>query len=126
MNPMARHIRTEQDMESLAIHIAQLKSVKPEPTPNFGGDSIKGKAHFASCGACHGADGGGNTDMNSPSLLIGNDWYLFAQLKKFDHKIRGYSPSDTGGSIMINSVKVLNGDEQMMRDVVAYIMTLKK
>ena len=126
MNPMARHVRTEQDMESVALYVAQLKSVKPTSTPDFGGDSVKGKANFATCSACHGANGNGNLDMNSPALNNSNDWYLLAQLKKFDHKIRGYSTSDTGGSVMINSVKVLNSDEQMMRDVVAYIMTLKK
>ena len=45
--------------------------------------------------------------------------------KKFDHKIRGYTTKDTGGTTMTASVKVLQSNEKMMRDVVAYIMTLK-
>jgi cytochrome c553 len=63
--------------------------------------------------------------MNAPSLRNNNDWYLLSQLKKFDKKIRGYTTKDTGGTIMTGSVLVLQSNEQMMRDVVAYIMTLK-
>jgi cytochrome c553 len=63
--------------------------------------------------------------MNAPSLRNNSDWYLLSQLKKFDKKIRGYTTKDTGGTIMTGSVFVLQSNEQMMRDVVAYIMTLK-
>jgi cytochrome c553 len=125
MHPMARHLKSVMDLESVASYVASLKPRKPEPTKGFGGDPAKGKADFATCSACHGADAAGKVEMNSPSLRNSNDWYLLSQLKKFDKKVRGYTTADTGGSIMIQQVKVLNSDEQKMRDVIAYIMSLK-
>ena len=48
-----------------------------------------------------------------------------SQLKKFKNGIRGVHPDDEYGSVMANMVLVL-ADEQAMKDVIAYIKTLKK
>lgn len=125
MHPMARYVKSVKDLESLAFYVASLTPDDPKSSVSFGGDPVKGKASFATCTACHGADGAGNLQMNAPSLRNNSDWYLLSQLKKFDKKIRGYTTKDTGGTIMTGSVLVLQSNEQMMRDVVAYIMTLK-
>lgn len=126
MNPMARHVKTEADLKSVAEYVSKLSAPKPAPSENFGGDAAKGKASFASCAACHGANGEGNPVLNAPALNNANDWYLLSQLKKFDKGIRGYSDADIYGKTMVASVKVLQSNEATMRDVVAYIMTLKK
>ena len=47
-----------------------------------GGDAAKGKAAYAICLACHGADGMGNKALNSPSIAGLSTWYLERQLKK--------------------------------------------
>ena len=125
MHPMARYVKSVKDLESLAFYVASLTPERPQASHDFGGDPVKGKAHFTTCTACHGDDGAGNLQMNAPSLRNSNDWYLLSQLKKFDKKIRGYTTEDTGGTVMTGSVLVLQSNEQMMRDVVAYIMTLK-
>ena len=124
MHPMARYIRNTKDMESLAFYVASLTPEKKSMSEGFG-DPVAGKAHFVTCTACHGANGAGNVQLNAPSLRHNSDWYLLDQLKKFDHRIRGYTTKDTGGTTMTASVKVLQSNEKMMRDVVAYIMTLK-
>ena len=126
MNPMARHVKTEADLKSVAEYVSKLSAPKPSPSEKFGGDPVKGKTSFASCAACHGANAEGKPEMNAPALNNTHDWYLLSQLKKFDKGIRGYTDKDVNGQIMIASVKVLQSNEDNMRDVVAYIMTLKK
>jgi len=126
MNPMARHVKTEADLNSLAEYVSKLSAPKPSSSEKFGGDPIKGKASFATCAACHGSNGEGKPAMKAPALNNTHDWYLLSQLKKFDKGIRGYSDADTQGQIMVQSVKILQSNEATMRDVVAYIMTLKK
>jgi len=125
MHPMARHIKSVKDLESVAFYVASLTPETPTATADFGGDANRGKVHYTTCSACHGADGAGNVDLKAPSLRNSNDWYLLSQLKKFDKKIRGYTQKDTWGTTMTVNVKVLNSDEQKMRDVIAYIMSLK-
>ena len=48
-----------------------------------GGDAAKGKAAYAVCLACHGADGMGNKALNSPSIAGLSSWYLERQLKNY-------------------------------------------
>ena len=45
------------------------------------GDPAKGKALYAVCQACHGADGMGNKELNSPKIAGQEPWYLERQLK---------------------------------------------
>ncbi|MDP7614852.1 MAG: c-type cytochrome, partial [SAR324 cluster bacterium] len=47
------------------------------------GDAAKGKAAYAVCLACHGADGMGNKALNSPQIAGQSTWYLERQLKNF-------------------------------------------
>ena len=52
-----------------------------------------------------------------------HDWYHLAQLKKFKSGVRGSNPQDITGAQM-RPMSMLLADEQMMKDVVAYIKTL--
>ena len=64
------------------------------------GDAKKGKARYAVCMACHGADGMGNKVLNAPKIAGQESWYLERQLKNFKAGIRGADPKDKYGMQM--------------------------
>ncbi len=88
------------------------------------GDAAKGKLLFATCGACHGANGEGMEALNAPRLQGQQDWYVIRQLQNFKAGIRGANPKDTYGQTMAPMSQTLPND-QAMADVAAYIKTLK-
>ena len=88
------------------------------------GDAAKGKLLYATCGACHGANGEGQEALNAPRLQGQQDWYITRQLENFKAGIRGTNPKDTNGMVMAPMAQTLPND-QAVADVVAYIKTLK-
>lgn len=124
MRPMSLTLASEEDVKSVAAYVASLPKMKPEPTLE-GGDTSRGQAVYALCGACHGAKGEGIQPMNAPALNHSNDWYLLSQIEKFKNGVRGSRPGDSIGVLMMNIARTLQTDEQI-RDVVAYIMTLEE
>ena len=88
------------------------------------GNPEKGKALYAICVTCHGQQGEGNKDLNSPRLTGQHDWYLIRQLKNFKEGIRGTNPKDLFG-MQMRPMALTLADDQMILDVVAYINTLK-
>lgn len=124
MRPMARWIPTDADVKAVATYLSSLPPVKPAPMLQ-GGDAMRGQALFAPCTACHGADAKGNQALNAPPLNHASDWYLITQLKNFKAGIRGANPQDTTGALM-RPMSQLLVDEQAMKDVLAYVMTLPK
>ena len=122
MRPMAAALHSESDVTAVAGYVAGMK--RPGHAPMVqGGDAAKGKTSFMICVACHGPDGGGNQALNAPALVGADDWYLLAQLKKFKAGVRGTNPKDVTGAQM-RAMSMTLADEQAMKDVVAYIMTL--
>lgn len=89
------------------------------------GDPAKGKALYATCGACHGANGEGMEALNAPRLQGQEEWYLIRQLQNFKAGIRGSNPKDTYGMQMAPMAQTLPTD-QAMEDVAAYIKSLGK
>ena len=87
------------------------------------GDPNKGKMHYMTCQACHGAKGEGNKMMKAPALAGLPDWYIVAQLIKFKEGIRGAHPSDVEGMQMRPMATILP-DEAAMENVAAYIQSL--
>src|SRR4030095_10596765 len=94
------------------------------PARLVGGDATRGQALYAPCIACHGVDGGGNQPLNGPPLSHANDWYLLTQLQHFKAGVRGLKPGDTYGGLM-RPMSMTLPDEQAMKDVIAYIVTLQ-
>ena len=47
------------------------------------GDATKGKAAYAVCAACHGANGMGNKALNAPRIAGQEPWYLERQLNNY-------------------------------------------
>jgi cytochrome c oxidase subunit 2 len=124
MRPMALTLMREGDVEAVAAYIAEMPSANPAPSLT-GGDAVAGKAIYTTtCIACHGPDGAGNqTMMGAAPLYSSSDWYLFRQIENYRAGIRGTRPGDQGGALMRNMVLPLT-DEQMIKNVIAYIMTL--
>jgi cytochrome c oxidase subunit 2 len=122
MRPMSMTLRTEEDVKAVAAYVAGLPKVKPEPT--LEGDAARGQQHYAICGSCHGARGEGIQAMQAPALNHSQDWYLISQIERFKAGVRGSNPQDSFGVLMMNMARTLP-DEQAVRDVVAYIMTLE-
>ncbi len=123
MRPMTRSFHNEADLKAVAAYVASLP--RPAAPPALqGGDAVHGKALFTVCSACHQADGSGQQLVKAPPLKHASDWYLLAQLKKFKAGIRGGTAKDVEGSQMRPQALALAND-QAMKDVVAYIATLK-
>ncbi len=123
MRPMSLTLRKEGDVAAVAAYVASLPPADPEPT--LEGDPARGQQLYATCVACHGADGAGNQQMNAPPLTGSHDWYLERQIQNFRQGIRGADPADTFGALMRPMAMTLP-DDQAVRDVVAYIMTLPR
>ena len=122
MRPMSLSLRSEDDVSHVAAYVSSLSPTKPAPLLQ-GGDATRGAALYAVCIACHMPDGSGNPALGAPPLRHASDWYLLAQLKKFKGGIRGTSPLDPTGALMVGMSQTL-ADEQAMKDVIAHIMTL--
>lgn len=123
MRPMASSLVDDSDLKAVAAYVASLPPVKPVDVG--GGDATRGQTAYAVCLACHGPDGMGNEALKAPPIVRQGDWYLVAQLEKFKSGQRGAGTGDVTGMQMRGMAATLP-DEQAVRDVTAYIRTLRK
>jgi cytochrome c oxidase subunit 2 len=122
MAPMAA---TLADGAAIDNVVAYIKTLPDNPAPaTISGNSKDGAGPYVTCGTCHGADGRGIHATNAPRLKGMSDWYMVTQLKNFKQGIRGAHPKDAYGPQMASMARIL-GDDQAMRDLVAYINTFK-
>jgi len=89
------------------------------------GDATKGKAAYAVCAACHGANGMGNKALNAPQIAGQEPWYLERQLKNFKGGIRGADPKDTYGMQMRPMALTLAND-QAVSDMAAFLSSMPR
>ena len=87
------------------------------------GDATKGKAAYAVCAACHGANGMGNKALNAPKIAGQEPWYLERQLKYFKGGIRGAHPKDPYGMQMRPMALILAND-QAVSDMAAFLSSM--
>ena len=87
------------------------------------GNAAKGKATYAVCQACHGADGMGNKALNTPKIAGLSSWYLERQLKNFKAGLRGANSKDTYGMQMRPMALTLPTD-QAIADMAAYVSAM--
>ena len=87
------------------------------------GDPAKGKAAYAVCAACHGANGMGNKALNAPQIAGQEPWYLDRQLKNFKGGIRGADPKDPYGMQMRPMALTLAND-QAVSDMAAFLSSM--
>ena len=120
MRPMAEAL-SDEDIDAVAAYVHSVDSERPAKTVQ--GNAGNGRAFYASCAVCHGADGEGIKALGAPSLTGVNDWYLVTQVKNFRDGTRGGSPGDTYGAQMRAAAQILT-DDQAIFDVVSYVSTL--
>ena len=122
MRPMALSITTDADVEAVAHYVENLPPVRHLST--LPGDPKAGATLYATCGACHGDNGAGNKDLGAPRIAGVDDWYLANELRKFRSGVRGTNPKDREGRLMRPMARTL-ADDDAIRNVVAYVETLK-
>ena len=93
------------------------------PQTSGAGDPVKGKARYVVCQACHGTDGMGNKDLNSPKIAGQEPWYIERQLKNFKAGIRGAVPKDKYG-MQMRAMALTLADDQSIRDMAAYVSSM--
>jgi cytochrome c oxidase subunit 2 len=87
------------------------------------GDAVAGRALYATCAACHGAQGEGNPALHAPKLAGQGAWYLQRQLALFKQGARGTHERDAFGKMMAPMAAML-ADDAALADVAAYIASL--
>jgi cytochrome c553 len=122
MRPMALSLASEDDVKAVAHYVETMSPVRH--TTSLPGDSKAGEALFATCSSCHGDNGAGNQDLKAPRIAGVDDWYLATELRKFRSGVRGANPKDREGRLMRPMARGL-ADEDAIRNVVAYVETLK-
>jgi cytochrome c553 len=122
MRPMALSLTSEDDVKAVARYV---ESLHPVPhASSIPGDPKAGETLYATCGTCHGDNGDGNKDLGAPRIAGVDDWYLATELRKFRSGVRGSNPKDREGRLMRPMARGL-ADEDAVRNVVAYVETLK-
>lgn len=127
MGPMSRAFREVEDLSLIVDYVVSLPIVDPPAT--LDGDIEAGEAEYeALCSNCHGIDGRGvdaaTPELNAPSLLHLNDWYIQSALRKYRDGVRGALPGDNAGAIMRNPV--LGMSDERIANVTAYVMTMQR
>ena len=118
---MAQTLPDDNAVRNVAAYIASFSPRKPEDT--LGGDPSKGKAHYTTCGACHGVTAQGNQALQAPRLAGQDDWYLKRQLENFREGVRGSHKADHYGHQMVLMARSLQ-NEQSVDDLLAYLNSL--
>jgi cytochrome c553 len=92
------------------------------PTPGLS----RGEALFDTCVPCHGADGGGNETLAAPTIAGLPQWYVEAQLRKFQAGHRGGTAFDTTGIRMkaMSWSLDLEGDLESVAEYVASLSSV--
>ncbi|MBT9466638.1 c-type cytochrome [Hydrogenophaga sp.] len=120
MAPMAATLADGSAVADVVAYIASLPDTRPAST--IKGNADKGRARWATCAACHGAEGQGIAATNAPRLQGMNDWYMATQLKNFREGVRGAHPQDIYGGQM-GLVSEMLRDDAAVGDMLAYINT---
>lgn len=86
-------------------------------------DVAAGKANYALCVVCHGANGEGNAAMNAPLLAGLQAWYMKRQLEAFRKGWRGTADGDTCG-MQMRPMALIVGGSTPEDDLIGYIASL--
>lgn len=118
MRPILRQMRrwTKAVVVLAAVSALSQMSSKAE-------DIERGKELFNYCVQCHGQEGHGNHDINTPGIAGLPSWYVEAQLKKFQAGLRGKHPKDVIGMFM-RPMSLTLKTEADIKAVAAYVSTL--
>ena len=122
MRPVAAALT---DAAAINGAVSYAVSFKPKAPPvTVQGNAERGRAHFETCAACHGAKGEGNAALHAPALVNQSDWYLVTQLERYRAGLRGFAPNDSEGAQM-RAIAATLPDSVAVADVISYINTLR-
>lgn len=123
MRAIAQVLTAGQSRE-VARYVAALPRVAPKPT--IIAPTVAGRELYAErCMECHRYNAEGELFFGSPPLVGLQDWYLAAQMRKYQHGIRGADPKDENGQKMIFSSQFVE-DETLLRSLVAYLVEMQQ
>jgi len=82
---------------------------------------VRGRVLFGNCQPCHGTHGTGNLALRAPAIAGLPEWYVAAELQKFQKNIRGAHPDDNEGHRMRPMARTLYnpGDVESVAGYVA-------
>ncbi len=124
MAAIAKTLKPEQ-ISAAAKHVESLALVPPKDRALAGANVQAGQALFYErCMECHRYNASGEQLFGSPPLVGRQGWYLVAQLQKFKGLHRGAAKGDDKGAKMVMMTTQFIADEQTMKDLVGYILTL--
>ena len=122
MRPMSMILTNEKAIDDISAFVSTLKGLPSDPT--IVGDVSLGKAAYAACASCHGAQGEGNDALNAPTIAGQQDWYIARQLNNFKSGVRGSHEDDIYGQQM-RPMSMTLVDDVAINNIAAYISTLK-
>lgn len=114
-------------IETVTAHVEKMPLVIPAAKEREvpGADLAEGaRLYYERCMECHRYNASGEMTFGSPPLIGQPAWYLEDQLRKFKTGRRGTVKSDLNGAKMVQMTTLFIEDDQMLRNVVAYLMTL--
>ena len=118
MAPMAATLADDAAIANVVAYIATLPDTPAATT--IQGSVEAGRLRFATCAACHGADGRGVAATNAPRIHGMSDWYMARQLKNFKDGVRGAHPQDIYGGQMA-LISGMLADDAEIGDILAYV-----
>lgn len=126
MASIAKALQPEQ-IKAVIKHVEKMPLVVPTgKARDMAGTNLQeGMRLFQErCMECHRYNASGEMAFGSPPLIGRQGWYLAEQLRKFKTGKRGAVKNDVNGAKMVQMTTLFIEDDQILRDVVAYIMTL--
>lgn len=121
MNGRAKALPNEQALEDVAAYIATLPQPPAPETRNV--SQARGEEHYATCIACHGAQGQGMAEQGAPPLAGTDPAYLARQLRNFREGIRGREGDDAGEQM--RAAALILPDEEAVETVAQYASSLR-
>jgi len=122
MSSIAQTI-SESEIRSLAQYIQSIpiNNLIQENRPI----SLRGRGLYSGCSSCHGPNGEGNKNLDTPRISNQHIWYLKKQLEKFRSDLRGTDNKDYFGIQMNSMAKDIKGQDDI-ETLVNYISSLGK
>ena len=121
MQAMSRQMRSQTERGAVARHVALLPRVTNTAAIG-GGDAAEGQSAYLLCASCHGVTGTGYEPGRVPPLAGLDDWYVAAQIRKFQNGVRGTMPDDAFGPVMRAVAATLSAEN--INQVAAYVHAL--
>ena len=100
-------------MKATATLLLLLATALVSTAPAAAQDLARGEQLYALCAQCHGAAGNGNADALAPAIAGLPEWFVTAQVKKFQSGARGTHFDDVGGMRMRPMSMWLASDEDV-------------